>query len=96
MWLPKRLKLPCIVKPLTEEASRGVSQASIVDDEAGFLARIKMIQERMEFDVIAEECIEGRELYVSVIGDRALRILPAREMTFGDMAEPRQTETGRR
>jgi len=87
VWLPKRLKLPCIIKPLTEEASRGISQASIVDDEAGFLARIKMIQGRMELDAIAEEYIDGRELYVGVIGDRALRTLPAREMTFGDMAE---------
>jgi len=87
VWLPKALKLPCIIKPLTEEASRGISQASIVDDESAFLARIKMIHERMNLDVIAEEYIDGRELYVSVIGDRALRILPAREMTFGQMAE---------
>ena len=87
VWLPKALKLPCIIKPLTEEASRGISQASIVDDEAGFLARIGMIHERMNLDAIAEEYIDGRELYVSVIGDRALRILPAREMTFGQMAE---------
>ena len=87
VWLPRTLKLPCIVKPLTEEASRGISQASIVDDEAGFLARIKMIHERMNLDVIAEEYIDGRELYVSIVGDRALRILPAREMTFGQMAE---------
>jgi D-alanine-D-alanine ligase len=87
VWLPKALKLPCIIKPLTEEASRGISQASIVDDEAGFLARIKMIHERMNLDVIAEEYIEGRELYVSIIGDRTLRVLPAREMTFGQMNE---------
>jgi D-alanine-D-alanine ligase len=79
VWLPKTLKLPCIIKPLTEEASRGISQASIVDDEAGFLARVKMIHERMNLDAIAEEYIDGRELYVSIIGDRALRILPARE-----------------
>jgi D-alanine-D-alanine ligase len=87
VWLPKTLKLPCIIKPLTEEASRGISQASIVDDEAGFLARVKMIHERMNLDAIAEEYIDGRELYVSIIGDRALRILPAREMTFGQMDE---------
>ena len=87
VWLPKTLKLPCIVKPLAEEASRGISQASVVDDEAGFLARIAMIHERMNLDAIAEEYIEGRELYVSVIGDRAIRALPAREMTFGQMAE---------
>jgi D-alanine-D-alanine ligase len=87
VWLPKTLKLPCIVKPLTEEASRGISQASVVDDETSFLARIKMIHERMNLEAIAEEYIEGRELYVSIIGDRALRVLPAREMTFGQMAE---------
>jgi D-alanine-D-alanine ligase len=87
VWLPKTLKLPCIIKPLTEEASRGISQASIVDDEAGFLARVKMIHERMNLDAIAEEYIDGRELYVSIVGDRKLRMLPAREMTFGQMAE---------
>lgn len=91
VWLPKTLKLPCIVKPLTEEASRGISQASIVDDEASFLARIKMIHERMNGDAIAEEYVDGRELYVSIVGDRALRVLPPREMTFGEQKddEPR-------
>ena len=87
VWLPKTLKLPCIIQPLTEEASRGISQASIVDDETTFLARVKMIHERMTLDAIAEEYIDGRELYVSIIGDSALRVLPAREMTFGQMAE---------
>jgi len=87
VWLPKTLKLPCIIKPLTEEASRGISQASIVDDEAAFVARVKMIHERMSLDVIDEEYIDGRELYVSIIGDHALRMLPPREMTFGQMDE---------
>ena len=87
VWLPKTLKLPCIIKPLTEEASRGISQASIVDDEASYLARIAMIHERMNLDAIAEEYVDGRELYVSVVGDRALRVLPAREMSFGQMDE---------
>src|SRR6185312_12885194 len=61
--------------------------ASIVDDEAAFLARIAMIHERMNLDAIAEEYIDGREMYVSIIGDRAMRVLPAREMTFGQMDE---------
>ena len=87
VWLPKTLKLPCVIKPLTEEASRGISQASIVDDEKGFIERVNMIHERMELDAIAEEYIEGRELYVSIVGDRALRFLPPREMTFGQMSE---------
>ena len=87
VWLPKTLKLPCVIKPLTEEASRGISQASIVDEEKGFLERVQMIHERMDLDAIAEEYIEGRELYVSIVGDRALRFLPPREMSFGQMSE---------
>ncbi|MCA1818935.1 MAG: hypothetical protein LC620_02595, partial [Halobacteriales archaeon] len=87
VWLPKTLKLPCIVKPLTEEGSRGISLASIVDDEKGFVERVRMVHERMEQDAIAEEYIEGRELYASVIGDQRLRVLPAREMSFGQLPE---------
>ena len=91
VWMPATVKFPCIVKPLTEEASRGISQASVVDDQDQLAERVKMIHERMGLDAIAEEYIEGRELYVSVIGDARLRVLPPREMTFGQMAddEPR-------
>jgi D-alanine-D-alanine ligase len=91
VWLPATLKMPCIVKPLTEEASRGISQASVVDDDDELKERVNMIHQRMDRDAIAEEYIEGRELYVSVIGDARLRVLPPREMTFGQMSddEPR-------
>jgi D-alanine-D-alanine ligase len=91
VWLPATLKTPCIVKPLTEEASRGISQASVVDDDDELKERVNMIHQRMDRDAIAEEYIEGRELYVSVIGDARLRVLPPREMTFGQMSddEPR-------
>lgn len=87
IWLPKTLRLPCVVKPLAEEASRGISNASIVDDEKSFVERVKMIHDSMKMDAIAEEYVDGRELYVSIIGDQRLRVLPPREMTFGQMAE---------
>ncbi|MGH8528628.1 MAG: D-alanine--D-alanine ligase family protein, partial [Nevskiales bacterium] len=87
VFIPKTLKLPCIIKPLTEEASRGISLASIVDDEKSFIERVNMIHERMGLDAIAEEYIEGRELYVSIIGDQRLRILPPRELSFGQLPE---------
>ena len=91
VWLPRTLKLPCIVKPLTEEASRGISQASVVDDEKGLVERVQMIHERFRMDAIVEEYIDGRELYVSIIGDQRLRVLPARELSFGQLPsdEPR-------
>jgi D-alanine-D-alanine ligase len=87
IWRPKTIKLPAIIKPLREEASRGISQASIVDSEEAFIDRIKFLHENMNADVIAEEYVDGRELYVSVIGNKRLTVLPPREMKFGNLPE---------
>src|SRR5208282_515303 len=82
-----KLKLPAVIKPLGEEASRGISQASIVDNPEAFVERIKFIHESMQMDVIAEEYIEGRELYVGVLGHKQMTVLPPREMIFGNLSE---------
>jgi len=87
IWRPKTIKLPAIVKPLSEEASRGISQASVVDSDEAFIERIRFIHESMATEAIAEEYIEGRELYVSVIGNKRLTVLPPREMNFGELPE---------
>jgi len=87
IWLPKKLRLPLIVKPLSEEASRGISQASIVDNEEALIERVKFIHESMKSDAIAEEYIDGRELYVSLLGDKRITIFPFREMKFGALGE---------
>jgi D-alanine-D-alanine ligase len=90
--MPKKLKLPVIIKPLCEEASRGISQASIADTPEAFLERIKFIHENMNMDAIAEEYIDGRELYVSVIGrGKRITVLPPRELKFNNVpdGEPR-------
>lgn len=87
VWLPKMLKLPLIVKPLCEEASRGISQASVVDSEEALMERVKYIHEGMKMDAIAEEYIDGREFYVSVMGNKRIKVLPLREMKFGEFSE---------
>lgn len=89
--LIKRLQLPCIVKPLSEEASRGIAQASVVDSEEALLSRVQFIHDSMGLDAIAEEYIEGREFYVGILGHKKLTALPLREMSFGKMDgdEPR-------
>ncbi|MFH1507024.1 MAG: ATP-grasp domain-containing protein [Candidatus Omnitrophota bacterium] len=85
--LSKRLKLPLIVKPLCEEASRGISLASVVDNEESLIERLKFTHEKMKLDAIAEEYIDGRELYVSVLGNKRIHVLPTREMKFGQFPE---------
>ncbi|MDP8260450.1 MAG: ATP-grasp domain-containing protein [Candidatus Gygaella obscura] len=87
VWLPKYLKLPLVIKPLCEEASRGIAQSSIVDNEDSLIERIKFIHESMSMDAIAEEYVDGRELYVTVIGNKRLTVLPARELKFGELPE---------
>ena len=87
VWLHKRLKLPLIVKPLHEEASRGISQASVVDSEEAMIERVKFIHESIKDDAIVEEYIDGREFYVSVLGNKRVKVFPLREMKFGEISE---------
>jgi D-alanine-D-alanine ligase len=84
---PMRLEFPLIVKSLVEEASLGISQASIVDNDAKLQERVDFIHERLKTDALVESFIEGRELYVSVLGNHRLNVLPVWELVFGDMPE---------
>jgi D-alanine-D-alanine ligase len=80
---PPDLKFPLIVKPLQADASAGIARASVVQDAAALAERVSFIHERFGQGAIAEEFVEGRELYVSIIGnDDVLEILPITEMTF--------------
>ena len=88
---PRRLKFPILVKPLKEEASFGISQASFVENDDQFRERVQFIHEKWDNDVIAEEYIHGREFYVSVMGNHRLQVFPIREFVFRDVPpdEPR-------
>jgi D-alanine-D-alanine ligase len=70
---PRRLAFPLIVKSLIEHSSLGISQASIVDSDERLAERVRFVHERIGTDAIAEQFIEGRELYVSVLGNDRLR-----------------------
>lgn len=82
---PKRLELPLIVKSLSEDASVGIAQASVVDSDEKLAERVAFIHARIGTDAIAEQYIEGRELYVGVLGGDRLHVLPVWEMEFGDL-----------
>ena len=84
---PRRLKFPVIVKSLTQEASIGISQASVVEDDTKLRERVQFVHESVATDAIAERFIEGRELYVGVIGNERLQVFPVWEMEFSKMPE---------
>jgi D-alanine-D-alanine ligase len=84
---PARLALPLIVKSLSEDASWGISQASVVDTDEKLAERVNFIHERIGTAAIAEQYIEGRELYVGVLGNDRLRVLPVWELQFTKMPD---------
>jgi D-alanine-D-alanine ligase len=85
--IPRRLKYPLFVKSATEDASFGISQASVVSDLERLRERIEFIHEQTNSDALVEEYIEGRELYVGVLGNERLRSLPVWEMDFGTLPD---------
>jgi D-alanine-D-alanine ligase len=82
---PKQVKFPLLVKPVKEEASYGISQASFVENDEMFRERVVFIHEKYASDAIAEEYIEGRELYVSIMGNTRLTVFPIRELVFREV-----------
>ena len=82
---PKRLPFPLIVKSLTQEASIGISQASVVDTDEKLKERVAFIHESIGTAAIVEQYIDGRELYVGVLGNQTLQSLPVWELFFSNM-----------
>jgi D-alanine-D-alanine ligase len=79
---PKRLAFPLIVKSLTKEASTGISQASVVENDEKLAERVRFIHESIGTDAIVERYIDGRELYVGLLGNERLEVLPVWELLF--------------
>jgi D-alanine-D-alanine ligase len=84
---PRRVEFPLIVKSLTEEGSAGIAQASLVSTDEQLAERVKFIHEHLGTEAIVEQYIEGRELYVGVIGNERLQTLPVWELDFGELRE---------
>jgi D-alanine-D-alanine ligase len=86
---PADAEFPLFVKSTTEDASLGISQASLVADMRSLRERVQFIHDQVQSDALAEEYIEGREIYVGVLGNARLTTLPPWEITFGTPAAAR-------
>jgi D-alanine-D-alanine ligase len=83
--IPRTLRYPMFVKSATEDASLGISQASMVEDAARLRERIAFIHEHTGSDALVEEYVDGRELYVGVLGNERIRTLTPWEFIFGEL-----------
>ena len=84
---PRRLAFPLIVKSLIEDSSWGIAQASVVNSDEKLEERVRFIHESIGTAAIVEQYIDGRELYVGVLGNERLRVLPVWELRFTDMPQ---------
>ncbi len=73
---------PLLVKSVSEDASLGISESSIVYNDKALFDRIEFVHQDTETDALVETYIDGRELYVGVLGNRRLKTLPIWEMVF--------------
>lgn len=80
--VPRTAHYPMVVKPAFEDSSEGISNASLAANEVALAERARFVHEGWQQAVIAEEYIEGRELYVGVLGNKKLTVLPIRECFF--------------
>jgi D-alanine-D-alanine ligase len=78
--LPDSLRFPVVVKPLYEDGSEGIANASMARNLKELTARVRLVRRRWKQPVIAEEYVAGRELYVSVVGNRTPVALPPWEL----------------
>jgi D-alanine-D-alanine ligase len=83
----RRFVYPGFVKPVGEESSDGISKASFVQAETEAIERARFVHEKFQCDALIEEYIEGRELYLSVIGHHRLTVFPPREIFFDQMPD---------
>lgn len=85
--VPKGADFPLFVKSAVEHASFGISQASIVKSPEALAERVEFVHGYTGTDAVVEEYIPGRELYVGVLGNQRLNVLPVWEMTFRELPD---------
>jgi D-alanine-D-alanine ligase len=84
---PSRLKFPLLVKSISEEGSAGISQASIVYDDAKLTERVEFVHRQVKTHAIAEQYIAGREIYVGVLGNQRLQTFTPWELLIRMLPE---------
>jgi D-alanine-D-alanine ligase len=90
--VPRGLSYPRIVKPAAADASEGISSRSVVHTAAALRKRVAWVHDWFEQPAIVEQFVEGRELYVGVVGNPGrLELLRLTEIVF-DPARSRPNE----
>jgi D-alanine-D-alanine ligase len=82
---PAQLEYPLIVKSQVEEASLGIAEASVVNSDEKLAERVEFMHANVGSSLIIEQYVDGRELYVGVLGNERLQALPVWELEMGQL-----------
>ena len=83
----RRFTFPAFVKPVSEESSDGISQASLVKGEEEAIERARFIHQKFNCDALIEEYVDGREMYVGVLGNDKPEALPVVELDLSKLPD---------
>ena len=90
------ISFPLMVKPQAEDGSIGIDTGSVVTSVKELMQRIDYIHTRFDSPALIEEYIEGREIYVGVVGNERPEALPLVELDLsrvpGDVPKIAGTE----
>ena len=81
------IKFPVIVKPASEDASKGIDATSVVTSVKELLEKIDYVHQEFDTAVLLEEYIEGREIYAAVLGNDKPEALPLVELDLSKLPE---------
>ncbi len=81
------LEFPVIVKPASEDGSVGIDAGAVVRGLRELMERVSMIQEKFDCPALIEEYIEGREMYVGILGNDKPVALPVVELDLSKLPD---------
>lgn len=81
------IEFPLIVKPSSEDGSKGIDVGALVTSVKELMERIDYIHEEFDSPVMLEEYIDGREIYAAVIGNERPEALPLIELDMSSLPE---------
>lgn len=81
------LQFPVIVKPAREDGSIGIEFSAVVNSIRELMERMDWLHTHFDSPVLIEEYIEGREMYVGILGNDKREALPIIELDLSKLPE---------